>query len=203
MPGEGGKRNNGAETIRKDGCDELMKGMNPHFLEAKWIASRTNAEKSAYLHYRGASIVAQMAKNLPAMQKTGFPSLGQEDPLEKEMPILSSILAWKIPWTEKPGRRSTWCFKESNTAGRLTLSRPGETAGKQSEDFKMIQREKKDYIQKNEKAVSWHLSNKEAKEQNNKMFIKLRGKICEHRINYRAQITLLNEGNMDILDRHN
>ena len=67
----------------------------------------------------------------------------------------------------------------------------------------MIQREKKDYIQKNEKAVSWHLSNKEAKEQNNKMFIKLRGKICEHRINYRAQITLLNEGNMDILDRHN
>lgn len=35
MPGEGGKRNNGAETIRKDGCDELMKGMNPHFLEAK------------------------------------------------------------------------------------------------------------------------------------------------------------------------
>ena len=142
------------QYVKKDGCDELMKDMNPHFLEAKWIASRTNAEKSAYLHYRGASIVAHMVKNLPAIQKTQVPSLGQEDPLEKEMPTLSSILAWKIPWTEKPGRRSTWCFKESNTDGRLTLSRHGETAGKQSEDFKMIQREKKDYIQKNEKAVS-------------------------------------------------
>ena len=47
----------------------------------------------------GASLVAQMVKNLPAMQET----LGQEDPLEKGMAIHSSILVWKIPWTEKPG----------------------------------------------------------------------------------------------------
>ena len=46
---------------------------------------------------------AQMGKNLPAMQETWAQSLGQEDPLEKEMAIHSSILAWRIPWTEKPG----------------------------------------------------------------------------------------------------
>ena len=51
-----------------------------------------------------ASLVAQRVKHLPAMQETWVRSLGQEDPLEKEMAIHSSTLAWKIPWTEKPGR---------------------------------------------------------------------------------------------------
>ena len=51
-----------------------------------------------------ASLVAQMVKNLPAMQETCVQSLGWEDPLEKGMIIHSSILAWKIPWTEEPGR---------------------------------------------------------------------------------------------------
>ena len=50
-----------------------------------------------------ASLVAQMVKNLPAVQKTQVQSLGQEDPLEKEMATHSSILAWRIPWMEKPG----------------------------------------------------------------------------------------------------
>jgi len=45
-----------------------------------------------------------MVKRLPAMQKTGVRSLGREDPLEKEMATHSSTLAWKIPWTEEPGR---------------------------------------------------------------------------------------------------
>ena len=45
-----------------------------------------------------------MVKNLPAMQETHVPSLGQEDPLEKEMATHSNILAWRIPWTEEPGR---------------------------------------------------------------------------------------------------
>ena len=44
-----------------------------------------------------------MVKNLPAMQETGVQSLGWEDPLEKEMATLSSILARRIPWTEEPG----------------------------------------------------------------------------------------------------
>ena len=46
---------------------------------------------------------AQMVKNLPAVQETQVQSLNWEDPLEKEMATPSSILAWKIPWTEEPG----------------------------------------------------------------------------------------------------
>ena len=49
------------------------------------------------------SLVAQMLKNLPAMQETRVRLLGQEDPLEKDMATHSSILAWRIPWTEEPG----------------------------------------------------------------------------------------------------
>ena len=51
-----------------------------------------------------ASLVAQLVKRLPAMQETWVRSLGWEDPLEKEMVSHSSTLAWKIPWTEEPGR---------------------------------------------------------------------------------------------------
>ena len=51
----------------------------------------------------GISLVTQMVKNLPAMQETWVQSLGLGDPLEKGMATHSSILAWKIPWTEKPG----------------------------------------------------------------------------------------------------
>ena len=52
----------------------------------------------------GASLVAQPVKNLPAMQETQVQSLHAEDPLEKGMATHSSILAWRIPWTEEPGR---------------------------------------------------------------------------------------------------
>ena len=54
-----------------------------------------------YTHW--ASLVAQMVKNLPAMQETRIRSLGWEDPLEKGMATHFSILAWRIPWTEEPG----------------------------------------------------------------------------------------------------
>ena len=50
-----------------------------------------------------ASVVAQTVKNLPVVQETLVQSLGQEDPLEKGMATDSSILAWRIPWTEEPG----------------------------------------------------------------------------------------------------
>ena len=53
------------------------------------------------------------------MQKTWVPSLGQEDPLEKEMAAYSSILAWRIPWTEEPGGYSPWGLKESYTTEQL------------------------------------------------------------------------------------
>ena len=52
----------------------------------------------------GASLVAQRLKRLPPMWETRVLSLGREDPLEKEMVTHSSVLAWKIPWTKKPGR---------------------------------------------------------------------------------------------------
>ena len=55
-----------------------------------------------FLEWR-ASLVAQMLKNLPAMLETQVWSLGWEDPLEKRMAAHSSILAWRIPWTEEPG----------------------------------------------------------------------------------------------------
>ena len=51
----------------------------------------------------GASLIVQVVKNLPAMWKTLVRSLGQEDPLEKGMATHSSILAWRITWTEEPG----------------------------------------------------------------------------------------------------
>ena len=56
--------------------------------------------------------MAQMVKNPPAMQETWVQSLGQEDILEKEMTTHSSILAWRIPWTEEPGGlQSMWSQK--------------------------------------------------------------------------------------------
>ena len=53
--------------------------------------------------YIGPSLVAQMVKQLPAMQETWVRYLCQEDPLEKEIAAHSIILAWRIPWTEEPG----------------------------------------------------------------------------------------------------
>ena len=59
---------------------------------------------SCRIPFTGASLVAQLVKNLPAMQETWVRFLGWEDPLEEEMATHSSILAWRIPWTEEPGR---------------------------------------------------------------------------------------------------
>ena len=65
-----------------------------------------------------ASLVAQRLKCLPAMQETWVLSLGQEDPLEKEMATQSSILVWRIPWTEEPGGLQSM-GSESDTTERL------------------------------------------------------------------------------------
>ena len=56
-----------------------------------------------HLMFPRASLVAQVVKYLPAMQETQVQFLGQEDPLQKGMATHSSILAWRIPWTEEPG----------------------------------------------------------------------------------------------------
>ena len=61
------------------------------------------------------SLVAQMVKRLPAMQETWVQSLGWEDALEKEMTTHSSTLAWKIPWTEEPGKLQSYGVAKSWT----------------------------------------------------------------------------------------
>ena len=61
-----------------------------------------------------------MVNNLPAKQETGVQSLGREDPLAMGMATHSSILAWRVPWTEEPGGYSPWSLKESDTTEGLT-----------------------------------------------------------------------------------
>ena len=68
-----------------------------------------------------------MVKNPPAMQKTWVQSLGLENPLEKEMETHSSILAWKIPWTEEPGGLQSM---GSQRVGHDLATRPQQGAGK-------------------------------------------------------------------------
>ena len=73
--------------------------------EGGWLwgfNAETNRKATCNLSYE-ASQVAQMIKNPPAMQETWDRSLGQEDALEEDMATHSSILAWRIPWTEEPG----------------------------------------------------------------------------------------------------
>ena len=75
----------------------------------------------------GASLVAKVVNNLPAVQDPWVPSLGGKDPLENGMTTHSSILAWRIPWTEEPGKlQSMGGHKESDTTERLTHNLPKE-----------------------------------------------------------------------------
>ena len=68
-------------------------------------SGRSPGEGIGYpLHNSWATLVAHTVKNLPAMQETWVQSLGWEDPLEKGMATHSSILEWRIPWTEEPDR---------------------------------------------------------------------------------------------------
>ena len=69
-----------------------------------------------------------MVKNPPAMRENWVRSLGWEDPLEKGLATHPSVLAWRIPWIEQPGRlHNLWGHKESDTTKRLSLSRAEHT----------------------------------------------------------------------------
>ena len=76
--------------------------------------------------WRGASLVAQRLKHLPAMWETWVRSLGWEDPLEKEMATHSSILAWRIPWMEEPGGLQSARSQSRTQPSDLTHSELGE-----------------------------------------------------------------------------
>ena len=80
-------------------------------------SGRSAGEKIGYpFQDAWASLVAQLVKNPPAMWEIWIRSLGWEDPLEKEMATHSSILAWKIPWTEEPGGLQ---FRQSQEVGHV------------------------------------------------------------------------------------
>ena len=78
-------------------------GLSPH-LSLGLSSLVSNGQHPPPTNTSQAFLVAQSVKNLPAVQETQVQSLGQEDLLEKEMANHSSILAWKIPWTEERGR---------------------------------------------------------------------------------------------------
>ena len=87
----------------------IGRGTRDQLVNIRWIIEKAREfQKNTYFCFTGASLVAQMIKHLPAMRETWVRSLGLEDPLEKEMATHSSILAWRIPWTEEPaGLQST------------------------------------------------------------------------------------------------
>ena len=72
-----------------------------HFFKVNLLIK--NPELKVVPEFHRAFLVAQMVKNLPVKWETWVQCLVQEDPLEKEMATRSSILAWRIPWTEEPG----------------------------------------------------------------------------------------------------
>ena len=83
------------------------------------ISSFNHYYNSRQTGIEGASLIAQSVKNLPTMQDTRVWFLGREDPLEKEMVTDSSILAWRIPWTEEPGRLQSTESQELDLTQRL------------------------------------------------------------------------------------
>ena len=94
----------------------------------KLLIFKFQALVSPAVKWDWASQVAHLAKNPPAKQGMQFQSLGQEDPLEKEMATRSSILAWRISWTKKPGGLQSMGLQKSWT--RLKDETEGTAAGK-------------------------------------------------------------------------
>ena len=92
-------------------------------LLSRFSRVRLCATPETAAHQALLSLVAQAVKRVPAIQETRVRCLGREDPLEKEMAIHSSALAWKIPWTEEPGRLQFYQgSKESDTTEQLHFS---------------------------------------------------------------------------------
>jgi len=87
--------------------DAMGNGRGRVISRERWLkwdrASKPGRNFGPYFVRNEASLVAQIVKNLPAMQETWVQSLGQEDPLKKDMATHPSVFAWRIPWTEEPG----------------------------------------------------------------------------------------------------
>ena len=114
--GKLGSKRRKLSTVTQPGSDKVRNGSEFSQISKPWIflfyhaASGTpTAQKSLddsiyWALTRWTSLGAQTVKRLSTMRETWVPSLGREDSLEKEMAIHSSTIAWKIPWTEEPGR---------------------------------------------------------------------------------------------------
>ena len=85
-------------------CTNIIVLRNVIYFEARLHLVHTHTHTHTPRHIYGSSLIAQSVKNLPAMQETQVQFLDQQDALEKEMATHSSILAWRIPQTEEPGR---------------------------------------------------------------------------------------------------
>ena len=137
--GGGGRRSVVSDSLWPMGCNPP--GFSVHgILQARileWIAipfPRGSSWSSNWtwvscILYHLASLVAQTVKCLPTMWETWVLSLGWEDPLEKEMATHSSILAWKIPWTEAPGRLRSMGSQRVRHDWVTSLSLPSELQG--------------------------------------------------------------------------
>ena len=108
----------------RDHRADQERGLDPVFpasekIQMQNLNSAVSTVRTSLSHHHGvkiltlttASLVAHVVKCLPAMQEARVRSLGLEDPLEKEMATHSSILAWKIPWMEEPGRLQSMGFQ--------------------------------------------------------------------------------------------
>ena len=114
----------GSSTGKESMCNAGDPSLIPGF-------GRSPGEGIGYpLQYSWASLVSQTVKNPPAMQETWVRSTGWEDPLEEGMATHSSILAWRIPWAEKPGGlqcigsqriRHNWAIKQQHSIDRHTV----------------------------------------------------------------------------------
>ena len=101
-----------------DVSKSLQGGSSPYTSHVTYL---NQSMSPSHLFTLWASLMSQTVKNLPAMQETWVPSLGQEDPLEKGMTTHSSILAWRIPWTKEPCGLWSMGFQESDVTEQLTL----------------------------------------------------------------------------------
>ena len=92
--------------------------MQKHTFSSSWISQLSKKAVHSLQGKKDPSVskkTPQSVKNLPTMQETWVQFLGQEDPLEKEMATHSSILAWRIRWTEEPGRLQSMGLQESDS----------------------------------------------------------------------------------------
>ena len=98
-------KHRGTEVYHEGLITSELAGYIVHGVPKSW--TRLNwawAQRQSWISSWWASLMAQMVRNLPAMQETCVQALAQEDPLEEGMETHSSTLAWRIPWTEEPGR---------------------------------------------------------------------------------------------------